>query len=180
MINFLLFPPSLHKRLGNLLNCICMPDEINQLSGLHGVAAVHGHLLIWPQVMCWGQQMALVATRLHPGLHPPPACSLQAVAIPLFQGEQKVSHLSWTQCRWGSFPWNTYQDRWCWKGQEWPDWGLCSCNGEMEGRSWLWMGLMVDPSVMYRFLGAWKLFSLQRASCHFQGGWSVDRCQTPV
>lgn len=78
MIKFLLFPHSLHKRLSNLLNCICMLIEMNQLSGLCGTAAAYGHLLLWLCLMPWGQQKALVATGLHspcPSVHlQPPAC----------------------------------------------------------------------------------------------------------
>lgn len=156
MIKFLLFPHSLHKRLSNLLNCICMLIEMNQLSGLCGAAAAYGHLLLWSCLMPWGQQKALVATGLHPA--PQSTSSLQAMAMPLLQGRQEASWLSWPPCWWGSFPWKAHQERWYGKGREWPDWGSLFPRWADGGQELvrLWMCFVADPSVPLRFSGCLK------------------------
>lgn len=184
MIKFLLFPHSLHKRLSNLLNCICMLIEMNQLSGLCGTAAVYGHLLLWLCLMPWGQQKALVATGLHspcPSVHlQPPACR-QWPCLCFREGRRRAGSHDLLADE-GRFPGRSTRRGGTGREESDRTGGHCSHGGQMEGRSW-WGCECASWWILQcccGFLDAWKQFLLQRASCRFQGGWSVVTGQPPV
>lgn len=118
MIKFLLLPHSLHKRLSNLLNCICMLIEMNQVASVG--------LLQRMGTSCFGRASCPGASRrlwwpldfIHPA--PQSTSSLQ----PAGNGHASASGKAggelalMTSLLMRVVPWKVHQERWYGKGGE--------------------------------------------------------------